>query len=391
MKKNTIIAIGITFLIIIIVVWVYLFVFGKPESSEEVFANFGIGEVTEIPAQPGSGAEGGGNAGDASSVRNALRKLTDRPVAGATFVDNTTVRFAEQGTGHIYDIDISTDREEKVSNTTFSEARAAVFSSTGGRVALTNNGGEVFAGTITKNDEGIGVVDDQGIARAGTDVAFSDTGEGVFYVEHGRGMSVGYAYNLTTRVRTELFSLPLRDISVVWGQQGAEYVYTKPSAVQYGSVYALSGNSLTWVAAPKPGLMADTLNDALLLSWNSDDGLSSTLRTEGAVHELPLGVFPRKCAAETGTSSPPLFFCAAPLFYEQNVTFPDDWYKGVVSLTDALWQIDVARGEATLLVDLGAQAGESIDIDMIRADANDRVIFRDKVGGALWIYDPSLE
>ena len=72
----------------------------------------------------------------------ALRQLTIKQVIGAIEItptassSNTLVSYAEAGTGHIYNLNIQTAVEERISNITVPTAQKAVFSKSGKYAAV---------------------------------------------------------------------------------------------------------------------------------------------------------------------------------------------------------------------------------------------------------------
>ena len=120
MNRKVLIGIGVVLIFIVLGVWVYLMIYGVPKNSDDVFANLGFGSgpiddslpppITEEPTPTILDTE--------TPDPEALRQLTVRPVAGATiFADGDTqyIRYAERGTGHVYEINIASGNESRIS------------------------------------------------------------------------------------------------------------------------------------------------------------------------------------------------------------------------------------------------------------------------------------
>jgi len=102
----------------------------------------------------------------------------------------------------------------------------------------------------------------------------------------------------------------------------------------------------------------------------------------------PVRLFLEKCTNNpTATSS---LYCAAPRIIPF-ATYPDDWYKGVVSFVDSLWFVDFTGQAGTLLADLLRLSGREIDVSSIYVDESGRFLsFINKNDDTLWLYDLSL-
>lgn len=98
----------------------------------------------------------------------------------------------------------------------------------------------------------------------------------------------------------------------------------------------------------------------------------------GAMAALPLTTLPQKCVWYTRT----IFYCAVPKSIP-STQYPDAWYQGIVSFSDALWEINIEKGTTNILID----PSQSFDIDKIRVSPDGSYLyFRNKKDGYLWSY-----
>ena len=110
MKNPLLITIGLVLIVLVLGVWLYLLFFGTPDTADEVFSDLGF----DIASQPVNVVAPEIPAASDTFVDTAgekLRQITTRPVAGfVSFFSSSTdlVRYAERGTGHIYELNIST-------------------------------------------------------------------------------------------------------------------------------------------------------------------------------------------------------------------------------------------------------------------------------------------
>jgi len=48
--------------------------------------------------------------------------------------------------------------------------------------------------------------------------------------------------------------------------------------------------------------------------------------------------------------------------YVENASYPDDWYKGIRSFTDAIWYADITTGETAMVAEAGAYDTPPLDV-----------------------------
>ena len=389
--KKILIIIGIVLILLMIGVWVYLFLYGAPANVNEIFAKFGTttGEeptFTNPPSETNSNQE-------TSTYQNApkvLRQLTLRPVAGAGFHGNM-VRFVEQGTGHVYDISPTGENETIVSGTTIPQAIEAVVSPDGTRVAITKLSGgseETVVGSLGGDE---GTLTGNLLSPGTREVSFTSDSNHIRYIVSKTNSSVGYDLDLTSPSTTStiIFTIPLRDIRVLWGKP--TYIVTTPTADQVGYVYKLNKSVLEYVTSGGRGLMAIPYQGGLSVTkyTNEADVIKFTTETvDDHRYSFITALFSEKC-----TGVPYLdetLICATPVSLPGG-KYPDDWYKGVVSLQDDLWYFDIKNSSAVLLSDLLLESGRSIDISTIGTDPTGRYIyFTNKNDNTLWLFDRDI-
>jgi hypothetical protein len=385
MKKTIFISIGGIIILLIVGVWAYLFMYGTPKSSDEVFARFGFGEEVPPPVIPEATTV------DVSSetvvgAPQKLKQLTTRAVAGATFT-GTGILYVEQGTGHLYHINLTSGGETLISGTTIPQAREAVFSDGGAYVAITSAAGmgeRTIVGEVTL-ENGSGTLEGVALPEGATEVAFSETLGTMYYLLKESGGSSGYSYNIEREVGTKLFSIPLRDVDVLWGSP--LYVYTTPTAAQTGYVYKVVKGALQYVAPGGMGLSAFQYEGGVVVTKsNKEIVYTGAISLGGDSHLQPMPLLTEKCTT-LGTST----ICAVPLYNPNPRYFPDEWYRGSVSFKDTLWKINLEEGSAFGLVDLLKESGREIDVVKIGADTKgERVWFVNKNDNTLWMFDTTL-
>ena len=134
-----------------------------------------------------------------------------------------------------------------------------------------------------------------------------------------------------------------------------------------------STKSLTDVLSNINGLTTLTSPNGKLVLY-SNDGLSLSIYNiaTGATNTLGVKTLAEKCAWNADSSS---IYCAVPRNIN-SAQYPDAWYQGEVSFSDEIWQIDVASGNATMLVDpLTIAGGQDIDGIKLAVDSGENYLF----------------
>lgn len=388
MKKTIFISVGSLLILTLIGVWIYLFMYGAPKNSADVFSRFGITRTTEISTEPTEDAYVDVTSETAADGLKKLRQLTIRPVAGATFSE-TSIQYVEQGTGHVYNIDLVTGQETLINGTTIPQTSNAFFSRDGRYVAITsfNSTGEsVLVGNTSSELQDTPTVSIT-LPQGAKEVAFgAATGTINYLIETDIGSS-GYQYNYIKETSSRIFSIPLQDVRVLWGKE--IYVYTTPTSLQEGYLYKIVADKLTYVAESGYGLMAFLYNDGVVFTRTEKMGWVTTAITKKDLKiDQAVLMISEKCTPELGKMS--TVICAIPSNSTQEM-FPDSWYKGVISYSDTLWSIDVEAGTSAALSNFKFESGREIDVIQIGTNPEgNRIWFINKNDNTLWMFDTTL-
>ncbi len=387
MTKKTLIIliISVTLILGAIGFWVFSFLNGSPTALEDRFANFPWGSndsnnfpVTGIP-----------NTDEFISINTtgaSLRQLTFRPVIGYGEMlknENRLVRYVEAGTGHIYDINLETGVEERVSNITVANAHEAFILPDGVHILVINTNSEGSIIDISTNEPTSRTLPGQM-----TNIGISENGHVLFTIRSNSGLQARELQVVPNSTR-DLFSIPFTSATIEWARSSStpHLVYTKPASQLLGYVYEINtSNQLRRLPIAGPGLTAQHTGAYILVSTLE----GTTYRTNiynpqnQERNEAPLTIIPDKCVL---SSSAFMLYCASELTtfsYE----FPDEWYKGIRSFSDSLWRIDVTGQSATMLIDPLTSVSRSLDMTSLQlATAETSLYFINKLDKTLWVYD----
>ncbi len=391
MLKQILITIGIIIILIVFSVWVYLLIFGTPESTNDVFTDLGLTEQPDRtpPATPITSDDTN------LMIANGLQQLTTRPIAGfigMTGSSSNLVRYVEQGTGHIYQIDLDTQTESRLTGTTIPRTQRAVFSPDGTHVALTaaaSNITSTFVGTIQPEESAV-VGDD--LPPGSENVILYDSGV-VGYTLNLGDTSNGYLSNLINGTVEAIFSVSLTNYHMLWGDTAtsSHYLTTKPARSLLGYTYLVNGTDLLPTPLTGYGLSVERQADQFLVA-RYDNGsyeawqYNQASGTEKTVATLML---PEKCDLTAQRT-----VCAAPFEFNDVALrdqYPDPWYRGEIKSQDVLWDIQTNSNQpdtttASVLVDLQTESGRTIDVTDL-AVIDTRILFRNRIDNTLWLYE----
>lgn len=387
MKKIILIVLSAA-LLLVMGIWAYLMIFGAPESAEELFADLGFDSTPRDLANDTTPLDTVDTGTQIDINSKPLQQLTMRPVAGAVIVGTSTtqtVRYVEQGIGHIYEIDLSTGNETRISGETFTRISRAVWSPNGLNVVLISEDTQepqVLLGKFASSSTEFITTQ---LPPDAAEFGFATTSQELFYIRSDNQGSIGYDFNLDTFEVTIVASLPFIDPAVQWGTP--TLVYTKPSELHTGYAYWLKNGALERASVGGQSLTAFANNDIAFVNQRLSDGTySGTIATTDRYTSDYFGIaaLPEKCAIHPTDST--VIFCAYPIVNNKGA-FPNNWYKGKVTSDDYLWKVNLHGPEAVLLSDFNEDAGHNLDaINMVANYEGTRVTFIDKTSRTLWLY-----
>lgn len=382
MKRPTLIATGIVIILFMVGIWVYLLAYGAPKQTSEVFTNLGVFEpVEEIRTiEPELLEEEGVT--NLALDGSKLEQLTTKAVAGYIFSGN--VFYVERGTGYIFEIDIASKTERQISPITVPQAASAVFSPNNTKVAITSYTGYESHSVLLPTYNEVG--EEARLASLpvnAQNIAFEDD-ETLYYTITEDGRTFAYAYNTKTLKSSQLFTTPLIDPVVYWGNQvEGIYVHTKPSTNAEGYVYEVQGSSLVPVFEGAKGLTAFRQAVATIVTYIEDAKYRSTALWVGYTIDQALAVIPEKCVVDMvmlGT------WCAAPVDAIP-ASYLEDWYKGAITSEDQLWYTQFETGQSIQMANLSELSGRTIDVSSMKINTEDgHILFTNKPDASLWLY-----
>jgi len=285
------------------------------------------------------------------------RKITSTPSSEAFFYTNvsgnTVIRYFDRQNGSVNDFNLDTGERVNITSTTVLGIIEAVWINKNNAVIKINASNGPRTAIANINEEG-GSITTTFLEQGIDDISVS--GSGIVYTSDNRVVRSDLFGN-TTAIAT----LPLSGWRVT--TSGSKiYIYPKPSSGVVGVLYEIVGSSLRKVVEGE-GLVAKA-GPNNLVAFSFGINFSDTRNT-----------IADKCVVAS------FVYCGVPQF-TPNGTYPDDWYKGLVSFNDSLVVFEIESDSDQTL-----PLSESVDITNITLNSDESLLsFVNKKDGSLWVY-----
>ncbi len=302
------------------------------------------------------------------------------------------VRFAEKGTGYIYDIDARGKGLIKQSGTIIARTVEAIFGNTGTsiifRYAKTDNMTIAsYLGQLTPstNPTTTGTVRGDFLPDNISEIIPSVDSKNFFFLLPTNSGIAGMTMKADGSSKKQLFASPFSEWLLDWPTTGP-VITTKASGGVPGDAYSVTGNGIfTKIVGEVNGLTTkmspDGKNVLYSISKNNSVVLYVKHLNDGLEFNTGLSTLPEKCTWNTKSTT---IYCGSSIDISSG-TYPDNWYQGSVHFNDSLWQINPQNGRTTLL-DNGE--GNALDVTNPALDKNERYLFFvNKNDGSLWSLD----
>ena len=304
------------------------------------------------------------------------------------------VRYVARATGNIYQTFADAIDERKFSSTIIPTVYEAYFSNKGESVIMRylkvdNKTIQTFVGTLPKEYLGADSVGTSVIAGSFlpdniTDMSISPDTLKIFYLFETGNSVVGVTADNPGNRKTQVFDSPFTEWLSSWPNDKVITITTKPSANVPGFIYIINPdkkdlnkalgdfNGLTTLTSPDGKLILYSNNNLSLRVFHTDTRNSDSLGVKTLSEKCVWG------------SASDILYCAVPQFINGS-SYPDIWYKGETSFSDAIWKIDLKSGTTSMVVDPVLVKGEEIDgIKLALDDGENYLFFVNKKDSFLW-------
>lgn len=403
MSKKIIIIISVVLGILLIALVGYYFIVQNNTpgtgSGLSVFKNFFPFGGNEVPAPSGDDPNNENvpqNQPEQSNFTKKLRRLSSVPVSGAGVLDvkaGTVVRYIEKATGHIYEVELFSPKQGRISNTTIPLVYDALWGNKNNsliarylkdddRIVDTYSLTIKEVSTTTENTVS-GIVFPENIS----DVSVFDTN--VFYLEQGNSSSNGYISNFSGGNKKLIWNSPTKELLSQFVNAKTVALTTKPHQSFPGFLYFVDTGT---------GQVKKILGDILGLSTLTNPLATQVLYLDQGTNQMSVfdikskvitnlvpATFPEKCAWSKKDAL--IIYCAVPKGSTGSNSLTD-WYMGFISFSDDVWKFDTKNNISVIVDDLTLDSGTIIDVTKpILSDNGQYLVFINRIDNTLWSLD----
>ncbi len=349
-----------------------------------------------------------------------LRKISSEPVAGVGIFDSkinntqvTTLRHIEKSTGHIFETELFSTKQSRISNTTVPSVYDANWGTASDTLVaqyLKEDNQSIntyllsvkiatstpYAGTNTSNigSDVVGTLLPSGIQTV------SMWGTSLFYLNVDQNGSTGYiltpqnkkGYSNGQQIRRQIWQSPVTELLPQFVNGSLVALTTKPYPNIGGYLYFINTSNggvrkILGNIAGLSTLISPDGNSVLTLSQNSSLTMANYAVTRHTALPMTPSTFPEKCVWSKKNNT--IVYCAVP---EETLDGSSltRWYMGTAQYTDDIWKYDLTTGTSNIIESLTTDAGESVDvIKPILGESEQYLVFINKRNGSLWSLDLS--
>ncbi|PCI20472.1 hypothetical protein COB64_02010 [Candidatus Wolfebacteria bacterium] len=304
------------------------------------------------------------------------------------------VRYVKKSSGHIYETFLDDISERKISNTTIPKIQEVVFGNNGDSIVLryiSSNRStiESFSGILEEETQSDRVRELDGIflPQNVSTISASPDSSSFFYMNTIGPNTIGLTSTFENKNKKQIFISEFSEWISQWANDRMITLTTKASGLVHGFAYRLDPDTesfdkllgdiagLTTLTSPNGKLIlySESLDNSIQTYLYNTDTRQST--------RFSVATLPEKC---TWSSSSITVFCSVPTSIGSAV-YPDSWYQGAISFSDALWEINVLTDRATILATPLVDAGEDIDgTNLSLSHDNNYLTFINKNDSYLW-------
>lgn len=404
MNKKTYITIFVTLIVTLLILVGYYFITPNNPSDGNgtlnTFRNFfpfggDDGFVENAPTTEGENS--GENVETPVDLEKRLRKLSAEPVSGAGTLDvkaGTVVRYIEKATGHIYEVELFSPRQGRISNTTIPKAYDAIWGNNNNSLIaryLRDDDYTVDTFSLTVKETSTSTENTiSGIAFPGNISDVSVFGSSVFYIEQNTSFTNGYISNFSGGNKKLIWNSPIKELNSQYVNSRTVALTTKPyegsSGLLFfvdtsnGSSRKILGNIYGFSTYVNP-----TATDVLYSEVGENLQMKIYNIKNKTSEELTPSTFPEKCVWSKKDNN--IFYCFVPKQSIEN-NYLTEWYRGNIQFDDDLWKYDIKNKSSTVVSSISIESGELMDaIKPILSENEQFLVFINKRDNSLWSLD----
>lgn len=350
-------------------------------------------------------------------ILERLRQISQVPTAGGTVFSRTVednslfssapeqvdvMRFIERSTGHLYETTGETNIVTRITNTTIPRVINAEFIS-GDQVLLqyidpTSNAFKTFSAEVVEPSNTLVLENETRLSRL-SGVFLQDnvrtldinvSGEVLYGINEGNEFSLRMTDRNGNEVR-EIFNSQLTNWHPTLYGESSVVLTHAPSYSSFGKSFLLNTDTAVLSNLYSGKLALQTLpspdGTKILMSFRDGREMSLYIFKEGELVDTGINTYAEKCVWSSDNT---FAYCAEPL-NDISSQAPDNWYKGIESYSDDVYQINTTNNFVDLLFSPFEEGSYSIDITKPELSLNERYMyFMDKETETFWTYQLEL-
>jgi hypothetical protein len=212
----------------------------------------------------------------------------------------------------------------------------------------------------------------------------------IFYIELSGGGVSGIRSRFDGSNKKEIFSSEITEWDIEWTTPSKIFFTTKPSQNIPGSAYELDlkGNQFRKLFGRIPGLVAKENNDGsfVVYSKKSEQGNGFSVYvydvSKGTHTVTNIATIPDKCVWDIAIKG--VLYCGVPQTIPVG-KYPDDWYKGRVSLSDTITSFSFDTLTQDLVINpISETLTTKIDILEMKQGGSNLLFIQNKEDLSLW-------
>lgn len=402
MVKKIIILI-IIIIILIAGVGAYWYFYKKPQdqdSGKRGFLSrfFPFGEDRNLDGNsnnnpPIDNGDPGDNQDNQDQLVFSLRQISKEPTSGFG-IASTTVRYVEKANGHIYEVEPNGNNPKRLSNATILKTFESFWSKEADKL-VARYLEDSFSGrysypsiktlsVLLKSATGTSTspIESKFLPTGAIAITTSPFEDKIFYLDFSGDNTSGIVAGFDLKKPASILSIPFDGFIPNWSAKNIITLLTKPSIATEGFFYSLDAKTgkMEKIIGGMRGLTAllSPTGEKAIFGFSKNNGFGASVLNvkDKTVEDLGITTFPEKCVWSRLDKN--LIYCAAPQD-APNGEYPDDWYQGLVSFDDSIWQINLATKETKVLTQTELDA-----INLLLTKDESYFVFTNKKDNTLW-------
>jgi hypothetical protein len=326
-----------------------------------------------------------------------LREISAEQVAGAGVLDvkaGTVVRHVEKTTGHIYETELFSTIQNRISNTTIPTAYDAVWGNKNNSLVvryLKDDNHTVDTYGLLLKEVSTSTENTVSAVKFPEDIKeISSFGASVFTLQTSNSSSIGYISNFDGSKKIQIWNSPIKEVTSQYVNVKTIALTTKPHQNFGGFLFFVdTGNGQVKKILGNVFGLSSLVNDIATQVLFLDQGNTPKLfvfdiKSKSSTPLTPT-TFPEKCVWSKKDKN--IFYCAVPQEFigRDSLTL---WYQGSTSFTDNIWKFDIKNNVSSMVGELFNESNEQIDvIKPILSENEQYIVFINKIDNSLWSLD----